>query len=121
MKTIITLALCFLGVTMIHAQTNVAQSRGVEALRVSKTNGIYEFVLPESVSEDDVQKNSKYYELYFTPVFNSNSHVVKIELKDDSDKARYTVARFLSACGVQEVLVDGKNYTISQFIETYLK
>ncbi len=113
--------MCFLGVTMMYAQDNLAKSHGVEALRASKTSGVYEFTLPSGVTGDQVEKNSKYYELYMTPTFDANSHEVKIVLKENSDKNRYTVARFLTSCGVQEVVVDGKNYNMTQFIETYLK
>lgn len=113
--------MCFLGVTMMYAQDNLAKSHGAEALRTSKTNGVYEFTLPSGVTADDVAKNSKYYELYMTPTFDANSHEVKIELKENADKNRYIIARFLTVCGVQEIAVDGKNYTMSQFIDTYLK
>lgn len=121
MKTLITIALCFFGITSVLAQDNVAKSQGAAELAKSKESGVYSITLPANVTEEDVKTNSKYYELYFTPDFNSGTHVVTIKLNENTERNRFVIARFLSACGIQEVTVDSKNVSISDFIANYLK
>lgn len=120
MKTIFTIALVLFGFTSF-AQSNVAVSQGATELAKSKESGSYSFTLPSNVTSEDVKNNAKYYELYFKPEFDASTHKVSIKLTENTERNRFVIARFLSACGVQEVTVDNSNVSIGDFINNYLQ
>lgn len=117
--SILVLVLGFAGMSI--AQTEVANSKGSKELAASKSSGTYSFVLPSRVSQDDIDKNMKYYKLYMDAAFNANSHEVLLTLSENSQKNRYVVARFLTALKVTHVKVDGENMVMDAFIKKYLE
>lgn len=99
--------------------TAVAQSS--KDLVESKTSGNYIFTLPETVTSEDVAKNSKYYVHYFTVEFDDNTQQANIKMISNDDKSRHVIMRFLTANQIQNVQVDGKSYSLDQFFENYMK
>lgn len=121
MKTILTFALILFSLNTTFGQDNVAVSQGKVELVKSKETGKYLFTLPNSVTAEDVEKNSKYYELYFKPEFDASTHEVKIDLNENNEKTRMVIARFLSACGIQEIMIGTQNVAMTDFINNYLR
>lgn len=101
--------------------SELAVSKGVDALAKSKGSGEYIFTLPSTVSKEDVEKSSKYYTHYFSVDFKEDAHEATINLVNNEVKSRFVIARFLTSCGVRFITVDGKNVTLDEFSNTYLK
>jgi hypothetical protein len=99
----------------------IANTEGKEQLMSSKVSGEYTFTLPSNVTNEMVTKNASYYPSYFTVNFDNASKTANISMVNNEAKSRYVIARFLSACGVKEVEIDGKNVPVHVFIEEYLK
>jgi hypothetical protein len=122
MKRFFAILALVLGVSgFTYAQDGVVKSNGTEQLKTSKISGEYAFTFPATVTKEQVENNAKYYTLYFTPVFDDASKKVSIKLNENTERSRYVIARFLTACGMKEVAIDGKNVDMTSFIENYLK
>lgn len=122
MKRFFAILTLVLGVSSFsYAQEGVVMSNGSKQLVASKASGEYSFTFPSDVTKEQVESNSKYYTLYFTPAFDEATHKVSIKLNENSERSRFVIARFLTACGMKEVSVDGKNVDMTSFIENYLK
>ena len=122
-KLIFTLFVLF-GITAVsfaQEANEIAVSKGAKELASSKANGVYSFTMPSNITQEDIDKNSKYYTHYFTVEFNASSHTAKVNMIENTDKNRYVIARFLTACGVRFITVDNKNIDLTSFIDTYLK
>lgn len=102
-------------------ETATAVTKGAEALNASKSSGEYTFILPSTITQEDVDQSMKYYSHYMTTNFNNDSKEAVITLKENTQKNRYVIARFLTACGVKTVQVGNENYDISAFINKYLQ
>lgn len=100
---------------------NIAVAQSSKELVDSKVSGNYKFTLPESVTAEDVAKNSKYYVHYFTVEFDDNTQMANIKMISNDDKSRHVVTRFLTANQIQSVQVDGKPYSLEEFFNSYLK
>lgn len=101
--------------------TELAVSKGSDALVKSKSSGEYVFTLPSTVSKEDVEKSAKYYTHYFTVNFDAGSHDASVVLVNNEPKSRFVISRFLSSCGVRFIKVDGKNMGLDEFSNTYFK
>lgn len=101
--------------------SNIATTKGSKELAASKVNGNFIFVLPDNVTSDQVTKSAKYYTHYFSVDFDVDSHTVKVEMKDNTQKGRYVIARFLSSCGVRYLAVDSENLELYDFLDKHLK
>lgn len=124
MKKLLVILVLFLGVSgFSSAQTDaeIALSKGTAALASSKTSGTYNFTMPSHITADDIAKNAKYYTHYLTPTYNDGANEVTIVMVDNSEKSRAVITRFLTACGMKAVNVDGKNIDLMSFMESYLK
>ena len=100
---------------------NTTRTNGSIELVSSKTSGEFVFHLPVGVTAEDVKKNSAYYTHYFTVSFDVNSHEATIHMVENTTKNRYVIARFLTACGMKYVQVDGKALELHDFVNAYLK
>lgn len=98
----------------------VANSEGKEALMASKVSGEYSFTLPATVTKELVTKNAAYYTAYFSVVFDEASKVSKIKMIENDAPSRTVIARFLTACGSQQVQIDGEQVNMTDFITKYM-
>jgi uncharacterized cupredoxin-like copper-binding protein len=124
MRTLFLTCIAFIGLsTMSFAQetesTATAQSKS--ELVSSKESGNYLFVLPAGKTAEEINKNAKYYVHYFTVDFNENTSEAKIKMISNDEKSRHVVIRFLTASGVQHVIVDGKSMLTEDFFNNYMK
>ena len=109
--------------TMTFAQTSsdIAVTKGSNALVASKADGKFVFKLPSNLTAEDVEQNSKYYTHYFSVSFDAGSHDATVTMNENTEKNRYVIARFLSANGIKFLSVDGENVALYDFIDKYLK
>lgn len=123
MKTLfVSLIAFFFATTLSFAQENsTAVAQKATELVSSKETGKYTFVMPADLTADQVAKNAKYYTHYFTVDFNESSKEAKVTMVINDEKSRHVVVRFLTACGVQNVSVDGKMYSNEDFFNAFLK
>lgn len=123
MKTLfVSLIAFFFATTLSFAQENsMAVAQKATELVSSKETGKYTFVMPADLTADQVAKNAKYYTHYFTVDFNESSKEAKVTMVINDEKSRHVVVRFLTACGVQNVSVDGKMYSNEDFFNAFLK
>lgn len=122
MKSLFTLLILFIGFSSsVFAQESIAKSNGDAALLKSKLSGVYEFTLPDNITQEDVDKKIKYYTYYMTADFNETTHKVTLTMNENASSNRYVIGRFLTACNVKEVDVDGKRLIMDEFVKSYLK
>ena len=122
-KLLIALFVLFGATTMTFAQeaNEIATTKGAKVLASSKTSGQYTFTMPSNITQADIDKNAKYYTHYFTVTFDESSRTAGIEMVENTEKNRYVIARFLTACGVRYLTVDDANLELHDFIEKHLK
>lgn len=120
MKTIVTALIFFIGMSISFAQ-QTASVKSASNLTSIKSSGTGEIILPSNLTADEVQKNSKYYTKYFAIDFNSDSHVATIKMVQNDAQSRNIIVRFLAACDVKEVNVEGTIVSREDLFAKYLK
>ncbi len=109
-------------VTMSYAQEiNSATAQSKTELILSKETGNYSFILGNKLSAEEVAKNAQYYIHYFTVVYSEKTNEAKITMIENDEKNRHIVVRFLTACGIQNVIIEGKSITIDEFFVNYMR
>jgi hypothetical protein len=124
MKTFFLSLIAVIGLsTVSFAQdaSNSATAQSKTQLTSAKQSGVYTFVMPATLTAEDVTKNSKYYVQYFTTEFNASTKEVKLKMNSNDELGRRVITRFLASCGVQNVIVDGNSMITEDFFNTYLK
>ena len=112
MKTIFAvLTIVFLAGTSVFAQdrSTVATAQTKTELVASKSSGKYFITLPDGMTASEVAENSKFYTRIFTISFDENS-----------DKSRLVIVRFLTSCGVQSVMVEGREMMLEDFFTNFM-
>jgi hypothetical protein len=100
---------------------NEAISLGKEDLVEAKKNGVFSFILPEGNTPEKVSENAKYYNMYFIVKFDVDRRDASLRMISNDEKSRRIICRFLSASGVEKVIVDGKVFQIEDYFQTFLK
>ena len=121
MKNLVTLfALLFFTIGS-YAQTAIVKGNQ-DDLKKTLSSGYVEFVFPDKVTSEEVEKSAQYYTEYFNVDFNEDTHIAKIIFLNSEDElSRKIVQRFLLSSGVRTVHFDEKDYSISQFYNDILK
>ncbi len=91
-----------------------------EVFKKSVVDGNISMTLPMEITNDDVQKYSKYYTAFFTTVFDAKSHQVTFNMVNNDPKSRRVIIRFLSANGIQFARIGDSALPLSNFFDTYL-
>lgn len=123
MKSIfVLLTSLFLAGTSALAQdrSTVATAQSKAELTTSKSSGKYLITLPDGMTSEEVAENSKFYTRIFTISFDEKSDVATITMIENSDKSRHVIVRFLTSCGVQSVLVEGREMMLEDFFTNYM-
>ncbi len=108
--------------TMSYAQdVNSATAQSKTELISSKVSGNYSFILGNKLSADEVTKNAQYYVHYFTVDYSVKTYEAKVTMLTNDEKTRHVVVRFLTACGIQNILVDGKTISAEEFYINFMK
>lgn len=120
MKTLFLLSVMMLSTMLSFTQTAKIDGDR-ETLKAAVNTGVFEILMPSSVTEQDVEKSKGYYTDYFTVNYNGETRIANIEMIDNTAKARRVITRLLLSIGVKEVNVDGKEYTLNDFYNTFLQ
>ena len=112
----------FLAGTSVFAQerSTVATAQSKTELSASKSSGKYLITLPDGMTASEVAENSKFYTRIFTISFDENSDVATITMIENTDKSRHVIVRFLTSCGVQSILVDGRELMLEDFFSKFM-
>lgn len=124
MKALIYSFLMVVGLTSFsHAQeeagTAVVKSKA--ELLAGKESGKYTFVLPETVTAEQVDQTSKYYTHYFTVNYSSSDRKAVLTMVNNDEQSRHVVIRFLIANNIQHVNVEGSLVLTQELYEKYMK
>lgn len=106
--------------TFAQDATKMAVTGGDAALAKSKISQVYNYVLPEAITQEHIDRVSKYYTSYFTISFNEENKATKVTLKDVKG-ASMVMGRFLSSCNVREIKIDDKVISLDEFMKNYLR
>lgn len=104
---------------MTSLNTAIAQSQA--DLLSSKESGNYLFVLPGSLSSEEVSSNAKYYVHYFTVEYSDKTKEAKIKMISNDEKSRHVIMRFLTACGSRYVKVGDSSMSLEDFFVKYVQ
>ncbi|HIP32904.1 MAG TPA: hypothetical protein EYG86_09090 [Crocinitomicaceae bacterium] len=99
----------------------VAATEGQAALQKSKVTKVYTYTLPSNITQDHIDKVSKYYASYFTIAFDASTQQAVVTMNSEMEKGEMVMGRFLSSCQVREVKVDDTLLSLDQFMKEYLK
>lgn len=112
----------FLAGTSAFAQdrSTVATAQTKTELSASKSSGKYFITLPDGMTSEEVAENSKFYTRIFTISFDEKTDVATITMIENSDKSRHVIVRFLTSCGVQSVLVEGREMMLEDFFTNFM-
>ena len=124
MRTLIYTLLTIISFTSFsYAQdkTNTVLTKAKEEISKGKESGVFTFVMPSTLSKEEINKNANYYTHYFTVEYNIETFEVKINMIDTDDKSKHIVVRFLTACGIQYVQVEGMNMSTEEFFNSYMR
>lgn len=121
MKNLMTLfALMFFTLGSFAQTANVKGNQ--DDLNKTLSNGYVEFVMPEKVTNEDIEKSAQYYTEHFTVDFSEDTHVAKVQLIDSEDElSRKIIQRFLLSAGIRAIQFDGKEYSIAEFYNDVMK
>jgi hypothetical protein len=98
-----------LSITALGQDENkIAHTKGKTEIIQSKETGIYSFILPDSITSSDVERNNKYYTNYFKVEFNELTNEAIIKLMKNDEKSKHLICHFLFASGVEKVIHEGK-------------
>lgn len=84
-------------------------------------SGTIELVLSEAITKENVEKYASYYKNIFSVSFDEKTHVINIKMIENTSSNRRVILRFLSANQVQNVVVEGQSFPVSDFFENFLK
>ena len=122
MKKVLFAVVFLIGTTVSFAQDRNTAVCGTKiALTQGKDAGKILVKLPADVTAEDVQTYAAYYEKTFTVNFNAQSHEVTFNMISNDSNSRRIIIRFLSANQIQNVIVENRVYTITDFYENFLK
>ncbi len=118
--------LCLLTICLSFAFTSVAQenyatAKSADMFVTANSQGIFEFILPEKITKDDVAVSSEFYTMYFKVEFNENSHLAKITMLENEDKAKHVMVRFFVSLGLREIMYSGSVYPVEDFYKKFLR
>ena len=90
-------------------------------LKSGKSNGVFEFSVPESITAEKVEAVKGYYKDYFTVAFNESTDVLKVTLLKNEEMNINVINRLLVALDLRTVTVGGESMTFQDMKDKYLK
>jgi hypothetical protein len=121
MFKVILISVFSLFLVAVNAQEgNVAKASG-SALAEGKKSGQFDIQLTGKIEKEQIEKNASYYVHTFTVAYDVKSQNAHISMVSNDERGRQVIVRFLTACGVQKVSVDGNELELYTFFEKYLK
>jgi cell shape-determining protein MreC len=90
-------------------------------LKSGKSNGVYEFTVPESITSNKVDAVKGYYKDYYTVDFNETTDKLKITLLKNEEMNINVMNRLLVALDLRTISVNGQEMTFQDMKDKYLK
>lgn len=116
--TLFTISFAFVGVSQ-DASTTV-KTLSVDEVKEGKNTGLFTFIYPEGTAADVVDDASQYYVQYFTVQFDANTSTAIVSMITNDAMSRRIITRFLTASGMQHVLVGDKLFDTQEFYNNFL-
>ena len=122
MKFIILFALFTISFSFAGLSQDAAtvKTLSVDEVREGKNTGLFTFVYPDGTNVDVVEDASQYYVQYFTVEFDANTSTAIVKMITNDAMGRRIMTRFLTASGMQHVLVGEKLYDLQEFYDNFL-
>lgn len=117
-------AVLFLGVSITaigQEKQKTATVKSKTEIVAAKEKGNYSFTLPKGTTAASVEQNAKYYTIYFKVNFNESTEEANIMMVTNDEKSRHVICRFLIASGVEKVSMEGKDYSVEEFYQNFIK
>ena len=96
------------------------RSPDVEQLEKSKSAGVFNFVLPSSVTADEVNTYSLNYTDYFIVKFNEETNEMTVVMKDNTRANREIMIRLMVALELRSIMVGTEEYKIQDYFTEYI-
>ena len=119
MRLILLNIILFLGFGL--SAQRMASVSSEKSIKEGLSSGMLTFTFPEDLGKDEINKVASYYEQYFTVLFNEESHQINVKMIQNDSRSRLVVTRFLTANGIDKIVVGAREMTIDEFNSTYLK
>lgn len=121
-KLLLLVVLVFGGIATSFSQeaSEIAKAQSKKEFVQAKKVGIFEFVMPSNVTEEQVKKSSKYYEKFFKVKFDNNSKKIAFNMAQNDAGSRNILVRFFVSTGVRHISMDGETMTVESFRANYL-
>jgi len=120
-KFLYLLPLFFCLTTFAQKNEVFTSTKGKNELIQNKIDGNFTFILPDTITEEEVIRNSSFYKIYFSVTFDTKTHEAILKMKSNDAKSRHIISRFLTSFGVTNIETDGSFYTIEGFYDHFLK
>lgn len=120
MKSVLAVLVFFVAVNYSFAQERAIVKNKIELTSI-KSSGEGSIILPANMTNDLVQAKAKYYTHYFSVEFNEKSKVAAIKMVENTERSRAVIVRFLAACDVNEIDVEGTIVKRDDLFVNYLK
>jgi hypothetical protein len=92
-----------------------------KAIQEGVSTGLYTFAFPDELGKEEIRKVGSYYEQYFSVNVSEGANKVSLKLTQNDARSRLVVIRFLTANGIERVVIGGKELSIDEFSSIYLK
>nr|WP_294862392.1 hypothetical protein [uncultured Fluviicola sp.] len=119
MKKLVMIFVLSLASSFAFSQNSASISEA--QLKTGKSNGIYEFSVPESITSEKVDAVKGYYKDYFAVAFNESTDVLKVTLLKNEESNLNVVNRLLVALDLRTISVGGESMTFQDMKDKYLK
>jgi len=98
----------------------VGKSQSVTDLVQSKSNGVYTFYFPASITKEKIETAANYYPTFFTYTINEDENSIKITLLENTVNNRRVILRFLTSSRLQKINVENTELLVQDFFESYM-
>lgn len=122
MKTLLFCIVVFCSRTIFFSQeySVIANAQPETELVSAKTNGIFKFYFPTSITMDKITSSATYYTDYFTVGYDEPTHSVLVSMINNTSQNRRVIMRFLMTARIQKIKVDNTEMFIQDFYNEYL-
>jgi hypothetical protein len=112
---------CSLSSYLAQENEDVAMVLSKKELISAKETGGYTIKLPSQLTKEEVDKCAGFYVHNFTVNFDEETKEAKISMVTNDARNRQIIIRFVTACGVRHMNIEGSIMEMQDFFETYLK
>lgn len=121
-KLLLLVVLVLGGITTSFSQeaSEIAKAQSKKEFVQAKKVGIFEFVLPSNVTQDQVDRSAKFYEKYFKVKFDNTSKKIAFNMVNNDVASRNVLIRFFVSTGIRHITMDGETMNVEAFRSNYL-